>query len=153
LVLRYFNVFGPRQNPRSQYSAVVPRFVVAALEGRRPTIFGNGEQSRDFTFVDDVVEANLLAMDVPDIAGEVLNIACGRRFTLNEMLRTLGKIVGTEISPTYSPSRAGEVEHSMADITRARTVLGYEPRVSFEEGLRRTVAAAGERISDDVLAR
>jgi nucleoside-diphosphate-sugar epimerase len=145
VVLRYFNVFGPRQNPRSQYSAVVPRFVGAALEGRRPTIFGDGEQSRDFTFVENVVDANLLAMSRPAAAGQIINVACGRRITLNEMVRVLGEIVGTDIVPHYVESRTGDVKHSVADISMARTVLGYEPLVSFEEGLRRTV--------DDVAAR
>jgi nucleoside-diphosphate-sugar epimerase len=145
VVLRYFNVFGPRQNPRSQYSAVVPTFVAAALEGRRPVIFGDGEQSRDFTFVDNVVDANVLAMKSDRAAGELFNVACGVSFTLNEMVRTLGEIVGAELSPHYAPARKGDVEQSRADIRRAQSLLGYRPRISFADGLRRTVAAAGAR--------
>jgi UDP-glucose 4-epimerase len=147
VVLRYFNVFGPRQNPRSQYSAVVPRFVTAALEGRQPTIFGDGEQSRDFTYVENVVEANLLAMSAAGVAGELFNVACGKRFTLNQMVQTLGEIIGTDITPSYAAVRTGDVKHSMADIGHARAMLGYEPSVSFEEGLRRTVAAAADQSS------
>jgi UDP-glucose 4-epimerase len=147
VVLRYFNIFGPRQNPRSQYSAVVPRFITAALERRQPTIFGDGEQSRDFTYVENVVNANLLAMSAPGIAGELFNVACGGRYTLNEMVRVLGDIVGTEITPHYDAPRTGDVEHSMADIGHARALLGYEPSVSFEEGLRRTVAHVAERLA------
>jgi UDP-glucose 4-epimerase len=147
VVLRYFNIFGPRQNPWSQYSAVVPRFIMAALEGRRPVIFGDGEQSRDFTFVENAVQANVLAMSAPGVAGELFNIACGGRITLNQMVRTLSEIVGTEIRPQYAAPRTGDVVESMADIGHARALLGYEPRVSFEEGLRRTVAAAADRMS------
>jgi nucleoside-diphosphate-sugar epimerase len=139
VVLRYFNVFGPRQNPNSQYSAVIPRFITAALEGTQPTIFGTGEQSRDFTFVENTVHANVLAMTEPAAAGELFNVACGERFSLNELVRTIGEIVGTDITPRYAEPRTGDVDHSMADITRAREVLAYEPLVSFEEGLRRTV--------------
>jgi len=153
VVLRYFNIFGPRQNPWSQYSAVVPRFVTAALEGRAPVIFGDGEQSRDFTFVENVVEANVLAMSAPGVAGEVFNIACGGRVTLNRMVRTLSEIVGSGMTPEYGPPRNGDVVHSMADVGHARRLLGYEPRVSFEEGLRRTVAAAAERMPVGMLAR
>ena len=153
VVLRYFNVFGSRQNPSSQYSAVVPRFIAAALEGRRPVVFGDGEQSRDFTFVDNVVDANILAMSAPGAAGEIFNVACGERTTLNEMIRALAEIVGTEIAPEYSERRTGDVEHSSADIGHARRVLGYEPRISLEEGLRRTVAVAAEQLSSGALAR
>jgi nucleoside-diphosphate-sugar epimerase len=152
VVLRYFNIFGPRQNPRSQYSAVVPRFILAALEGRQPIIFGDGEQSRDFTYVENVVDANLLAMSTPRVAGELFNVACGGRITLNEMVCALGEIVGAEIRPLYAESRNGDVEHSMADIGRARALLGYEPRVSFEEGLRRTVAHAAERLASSAVS-
>jgi nucleoside-diphosphate-sugar epimerase len=153
VVLRYFNIFGPRQNPSSQYSAVVPRFILAALEGRRPTIFGDGEQSRDFTYVENVVDANLLAMSAPGAAGELFNVASGGRISLNEMVRTLGEIVGNEITPVHAEPRTGDVEHSMADIGHARALLGYEPRVSFEDGLQRTVAAAADRAPNELLAR
>jgi UDP-glucose 4-epimerase len=145
VVLRYFNVFGPRQNPNSQYSAVIPRFITAALEGTQPTIFGTGEQSRDFTFVENTVHANVLAMTEPAAAGELFNVACGERFSLNELVRTIGEIVGTDITPRYAEPRTGDVDHSMADITRAREVLAYEPLVSFEEGLRRTVEYMADR--------
>jgi len=139
LALRYFNVFGPRQDPRSEYSAVIPRFINALLAGDAPTIFGDGEQSRDFTFVDDVVEANVLAMDAPGVAGQVLNVARGERTTVNGLLEELGAVIGVAVDPQYAPSRAGEVRHSLADVSRARSVLGWEPRVDVRDGLRRTV--------------
>lgn len=142
VALRYFNIFGPRQDPTSQYSAVVPRFVEAALDGRRPIIFGDGAQSRDFTFVENVVEANLRALDAPGAAGEVFNVACGERATLNEMLRNLGGWLDVAIEPEYRPPRPGDVPHSLADISKARDLLAYEPRVSFGEGLRRTLEHA-----------
>jgi UDP-glucose 4-epimerase len=153
VVLRYFNVFGPRQNPNSQYSAVIPRFITAALEGYPPTIFGSGDQSRDFTFVENTVHANVLAMTEPAAAGELFNVACGERFSLNEVVRTLGEIVGTDITPRYAEPRTGDVDHSMADIARAREVLGYEPLVSFEEGLRRTVEYMADRLTAGSPAR
>ena len=137
--LRYFNIFGPRQDPHSQYSAVVPLFVTALLEGRRPTVFGDGEQSRDFTYVENAVEANLRAARAPGAPGMAFNVGCGRCYTLNELLQALGAILGCEAQADYAEPRAGDVRHSMADITRARTVLGFEPLVGFEEGLRRTV--------------
>ena len=136
--LRYFNVFGPRQDPQSQYAAVIPKFISAALEGRRPVVFGDGEQSRDFTFIDNVVEANLLALESEVGAGEVFNAACGERVSLNDVLRLLSEIAGVELEPDYQPGRPGEVRHSQADIGRARETFGYEPAVSFAEGLRRT---------------
>ena len=137
--LRYFNVFGPRQDSTSQYSGVLALFIPAVLQGRRPTIYGDGLQSRDFTYVQNVVEANLLACKVPGVAGQVFNVACGDRITVNSMLHQINKIVGVDISPIYSEPRSGDIKHSQADITRAREHLGYEPKVSFEEGLRATV--------------
>src|SRR3954469_1788105 len=113
--LRYFNVFGPRQDPLSQYAAVIPKFITAALEGTRPVVFGDGEQSRDFTFVENVVEANLLALESTAGAGEAFNIACGERVTLNTVLRMIGEMAGVELEPDYRPGRAGEVKHSEAD--------------------------------------
>ena len=145
VALRYFNVFGPRQNPGSQYAAVLPRFITAALEGRRPVIFGDGEQSRDFTFVDNVVQGNLLAMSAPEIGEGLFNIACGERISLNQVLATLGEILRLELTADYVASRPGDVEHSLADIERARAGLGYEPSVGFEEGLRRTAEALAEQ--------
>jgi nucleoside-diphosphate-sugar epimerase len=138
VALRYFNVFGPRQDPLSQYAAVIPNFITAASEGRRPKIFGDGTQTRDFTYVDNVVEANLAAIDAPDLAGEVFNIACGRGISLNEVLAALRDISGRDAEPIYAAPRPGDVLHSRADITRAADVLGYRPSVSFEEGLRLT---------------
>jgi len=137
--LRYFNVFGPRQDPMSQYSAVIPKFIGAALAGQSPTIFGDGEQSRDFTFVDNVVQANLLACKAAGAPGETINIACGARVTLNELADRIGRIVGTQVPPTYQPTRSGDVKHSLADIRKAKRILGYEPKVDLEQGLRRTV--------------
>lgn len=139
VALRYFNVFGPRQDPNSQYAAVIPRFVMAMLCGRRPTIYGDGEQSRDFTYVDNVVEANLLAAKAQGIAGEVINIGCGERFTINTLVAQLNRILGTNIEPEYKPARQGDVRHSLASIEKAKELLGYTPQIPFEEGLRRTV--------------
>jgi nucleoside-diphosphate-sugar epimerase len=137
--LRYFNVFGPRQDSTSQYSGVLALFIPAVLQGRRPTIYGDGLQSRDFTYVQNVVEANLLACKVPGVGGQVFNVACGDRITVNSMLHQINKIVGVDISPVYAEPRSGDIKHSQADITRAREHLGFEPKVSFEEGLRATV--------------
>jgi len=136
--LRYFNVFGPRQDPTSEYAAVVPLFVRCALDGTPATVFGDGEQTRDFTFVGNVVEANLLAACAP-AAGEVLNIGCGEHISVNRLLAALEEIVGRRVERTYAPERPGDVRHSLADISRARRVLGYEPAVGLAEGLRRTV--------------
>jgi nucleoside-diphosphate-sugar epimerase len=138
--LRYFNVFGPRQNPHSPYSAVISRFIDMALNDRRPTVYGSGEQSRDFTYVDNVVDANLLACKVEAVEGMVFNIGTGERHTLNELLRSLSTVVGHKLEAVYMERRAGDVQHSQADIRKARRFLGYEPKVSFDEGLRRTVA-------------
>jgi len=137
--LRYFNVFGPRQDPASQYAAVIPKFITALLAGERPTIFGDGEQTRDFTYVGNAVQANLLATQAQGAAGGVFNIACGQRTSLNDLVRMLNELLGTDIEPIYEPARAGDVKHSLADITAARSVLGYKPEVDFREGLRQTV--------------
>jgi UDP-glucose 4-epimerase len=136
--LRYFNVFGPRQDPNSPYSGVLSRFITAILENRQPVIFGDGEQSRDFTYVANVVDATLRACSAPDAAGHVINVGTGGRFTLNETLRLLGKIAGREVRAQYEPPRAGDIRDSQADISLARALLGYAPSVGFEEGLRRT---------------
>ena len=137
--LRYFNIFGPRQNPDSPYSAVISRFIAAALNGKRPTVYGDGEQSRDFTYVDNVVQANLLACTAEGAAGRVFNIGTGERHSLNQLLRLLSAVVGRELNPEHTSPRKGDVRHSLADIERARRILGYEPRVRLEEGLRRTL--------------
>jgi nucleoside-diphosphate-sugar epimerase len=137
--LRYFNVFGPRQDATSQYSGVLALFIPAVLQDRRPTIYGDGLQSRDFTFVKNVVEANLLACKAPGVAGEVFNVACGDRITVNSMLQQINKITGKDIAPIHSDPRKGDIKHSQADITRAKERLGYQPKVSFEDGLRSTI--------------
>ncbi|RMF86032.1 MAG: SDR family oxidoreductase [Nitrospinota bacterium] len=138
--LRYFNVFGPRQNPYAQYAAVIPRFIHQILNGERPVVYGDGEQSRDFSYIDNIVQANLLALEAPEVSGMVCNIACGERITLNELLQELGKIFGQRIQAEYTTPRPGDVKHSQADISRARQLLRYRPIVGFAEGLRRTVA-------------
>jgi nucleoside-diphosphate-sugar epimerase len=138
--LRYFNVFGPRQDPNSRYAAVVPAFIQAMLEDRPVHLDGDGTQSRDFTFVENVVQANLLAMEARGVSGEMFNVACGQRYDLNCLLRELSQILGTEPRVERQPPRQGDVPHSLADISRARRLLNYEPRVDFSEGLCRTVA-------------
>jgi UDP-glucose 4-epimerase len=140
VALRYFNVFGPRQDPKSHYAAVIPRFVKAALAGESPLIFGDGEQSRDFCFIENAVEANLLAATVPGAAGRMFNIACGERTTLLEVIGTLSEIVGRPVVPRHEAARSGDIRHSLADVSLARSVLGYTGAVGFAEGLRRTVA-------------
>lgn len=137
--LRYFNVFGPRQDPHSPYSAVISRFIEAALEGIRPVVYGDGEQSRDFTYVDNVVEANLLACFALGVEGQAFNIGAGGRFSLHQLLSCLSDILGYVIKPTYTDPRAGDVRHSQAGIEKAQRCLGFQPPVSFEEGLKRTV--------------
>lgn len=144
--LRYFNVFGPRQDPTSQYSAVIPLFITAMLRKEPPTIYGDGEQSRDFTYVANVVHANLLAVGAPDRAvGRVFNVACGERHSLLDLVATLNDILDTGLEPIHASPRPGDVRHSRADITVAREVLDYEPAVDFQEGLRRTVRWFEER--------
>jgi nucleoside-diphosphate-sugar epimerase len=140
VALRYFNVFGPRQDPTSQYAAVIPKFVTAMLRGEQPVIYGDGEQSRDFSYVTNVVQANLLAATAPGVGGQVFNIACGQRYNLLELVATINRILGTDITPVHTAPRAGDVRHSLADIVRAREMLGYQVEVEFEEGLRRLIA-------------
>jgi nucleoside-diphosphate-sugar epimerase len=137
--VRYFNVFGPRQDPNSQYAAVIPIFVTHLLEGKSPTIYGDGEQSRDFTYVGNVVEANLLAAKCENASGQVVNVACGGRYTLNELYDMLKKLTGESVDPVYSDPRPGDVKHSLADITLAAELLGYSVEIGFEEGLKKTV--------------
>ncbi len=138
--LRYFNIFGPRQDPSSPYSGVLAKFITLMLSGEQPTIFGDGEQSRDFTYIDNAVEANLLACSAPkSAAGQVFNVATGRRVTLNETFKLLQPMTSYEGTPNYGPERGGDIKHSLADISKAESGLGYKPVVHFEEGLRRTV--------------
>jgi UDP-N-acetylglucosamine/UDP-N-acetyl-alpha-D-glucosaminouronate 4-epimerase len=140
VTIRYFNVFGPRQDPGSPYSGVISLFVRALMEDRAPTIYGDGKQTRDFTFVTDVVASVLLACQAPNVAGEVINVACGGRVSLLELLRALQVILCRDIPPVFAPAREGDVRDSQADIFKARQLLGFSPSVPFEEGLRRTVA-------------
>ena len=137
--LRYFNVFGPRQDPSSQYSGVISRFMDALVSGQQPVIYGDGEQSRDFTYVSNVIDANFRAAESARAVGKVINVANGERVTLNQLLETMKQITGTRnVTPRYEPTRRGDVRDSLADLTLARELLGYEPRVSLEDGLRRT---------------
>ena len=137
--IRYFNVFGPRQDPQSQYAAVIPIFVTAMLAGRQPTIFGDGTQSRDFTYIDNVVEGNLLAADAPEAIGRTLNVACGEQCNLLELVEAINAALGTQIEPLFAAPRPGDVKESLADIALARELLGYEPLIDFAEGLRRSI--------------
>jgi UDP-glucose 4-epimerase len=142
LSLRYFNVFGPRQDPNSQYAAVIPNFITAALTGKRPVVHGDGEQTRDFCFIDNTVAANLLAASsAKPLAGQMVNIACGERTSLNELLRLIAEETRTKLDPEYRPTRAGDVRDSLADIEAARALIGYEPKVRIREGLKRTIEA------------
>jgi nucleoside-diphosphate-sugar epimerase len=138
--LRYFNIFGPRQDPQSQYSAVIPIFASHLLAGKPPTIFGDGEQSRDFTFVANVVEANIAASRCERARGQIVNVACGGHYTLNELFGHMQRIIGSSVQPRYAEPRAGDVRHSHADITAAEKLVGYRVAVPFEEGLARTIA-------------
>ncbi len=138
VALRYFNIFGPRQDPGSPYSGVLAKFCTAFLEGTPPSVFGDGEQTRDFTYVENAVQANLLACEAPNVSGKVFNVGVGGRVSLNEVLRELRKITGKALEANYEPAREGDIRDSQADISRAREFLGYEPQVSFEEGLART---------------
>lgn len=148
--LRYFNVFGPRQDPASPYSAVIPLFLTAILEGRRPIVYGDGQQSRDFTFVTDVVQGNLLAADAPGVSGKAFNIASGRDHSLLELLERLNDLAGTDVQPIHEPPRVGDIRQSMADITLARRVLSFEPQVAFADGLAQSIdyyrALVGQRL-------
>jgi nucleoside-diphosphate-sugar epimerase len=136
---RYFNVFGPRQDPSSPYSGVISVFATALLDGRSPTIFGDGEQTRDFTYIANVVDGVLRACEADDASGQVINVATGGRVSLNTLFETMRRLIGADVQPRYAEPRAGDVRDSQADITKARRILGYEPSVSFEEGLRKTV--------------
>ena len=140
VAIRYFNVFGPRQDPTSAYSGVISVFSTALSEGRRPTIYGDGEQTRDFTYVANVVDGVLRACEAPKAAGEVINVACGTRISLNQLLAVMNRIVGTHLEPIYKDERAGDVKDSQADIRKAKALLGYSPIVDLEEGLRHTLA-------------
>ena len=139
--LRYFNVFGPGQDPHSEYSAVIPKFISKLLINELITVYGDGEQSRDFTYVENVVDANLLALQATKACGKVLNVGCGERITLNTLIQLLEEIVGVKAKVSYSASKPGDVRHSLADINLARRLLEYEPKVMVKEGLRRTVEA------------
>ncbi len=137
--LRYFNAFGPRQDPSSPYSGVLSKFITAFLEDTQPVVYGDGEQSRDFTYVENVVQANLLACEAPNASGKVFNVGTGARFTLNQTLRLLEQIAGKRMEAKYEPPRDGDIRDSQADISQSREILGYDPQVGFEEGLRRTL--------------
>ena len=146
--LRYFNVFGPRQDPASEYSAVIPRFVTAMLQGQPPTIYGDGEQSRDFTYVDNIVDANLKAASSPAAEGQVMNIALGEQVTLNCLVSLLNEILDTKIRPIYRAARPGDIRHSRASVERARRLIGFAPVVDLKTGLRRTVEWYASRLSE-----
>jgi len=133
--LRYFNVFGPRQDPKSQYAAAIPAFVTMLLNNKQPTIYGDGEQTRDFTYIDNVVHANLLAANAPHTSGEVVNIASGTSVTVNETVTLIAKLLGKSIKPTYTAERAGDVKYSSADISLAKKIIGFEPVVPFNDGM------------------
>jgi nucleoside-diphosphate-sugar epimerase len=139
VVLRYFNVFGPRQDPTSYYSAVIPKFIKAISDQKSPTIFGDGEQSRDFSYIENVVEANLLACHAENVSGEVFNIACGERLSVNDLFSYLGEILKSDLNAEYLPPRTGDVKHSLANISKAQKMLGYQIKVPVKEGLHKTV--------------
>lgn len=137
--LRYFNVFGPHQDPASQYAAAIPAFVTAILKDDPPTVYGDGRQSRDFTYIDNVVEANLLAAGAEKTAGQTVNIACGQRITINAIIEMINELVGKNTKPHYEPHRAGDVKHSLADISLAEKIIGYKPLVDFKAGLEKSI--------------
>lgn len=139
VALRYFNVFGPKQDPTSEYSAVIPRFITALLKGQPPTIYGDGQQSRDFTYIENVVQANLLACEREEAVGRAMNVACGECYTLLDLHKDLCEIIGVQCGPIFQQARSGDVKHSMAAIDHARELLNYRPEVGWYEGLRRTV--------------
>ncbi len=139
VALRYFNVFGPWQDPASQYAAAIPAFITTILNDRPPTIYGDGEQTRDFTYVDNVIHANVLAASADRVAGRMVNAACGRAISLNEIVKTINGILGKNVTPIYTDPRPGDVRHSLAANSLARELLGYEPLVGFDEGLARTI--------------
>ncbi len=139
VALRYFNVFGPRQSLESEYAVVIPKFAVCILKGQQPPVDGDGKQSRDFTYVDNVVEANLSAAVREGVSGEVFNVACGKGYNLLDLVRILNEIIGKDIKPRFGPQRPGDVKHTLADITKMRKLLKFDPKVDFESGLRKTV--------------
>jgi UDP-glucose 4-epimerase len=139
VALRYFNVFGPRQDPAGPYAAVIPLFMKALIQGERPTIYGDGQQTRDFTYVENVVQANLRAASAPDVGGKVFNVANGQSISLLDLLALLERLTGQRIDPIFAPARVGDVKHSLADITRARTQLNYDPPYNVEQGLVRSL--------------
>jgi UDP-glucose 4-epimerase len=139
VTIRYFNVFGPGQDPNGAYAAVIPKFITEILAGGRPTIFGDGKQSRDFTYIDNVVQGNLLAAEAPEAVGQTINVACGESFDLLRLVKGINKALGTDVKPIFQPARVGDVRDSLADISLARKVLKYEPKIGFDEGLKRTV--------------
>ncbi len=139
IALRYFNVFGPQQDPASQYAAAIPAFVTKILNDESPTVYGDGEQSRDFTYIDNVVHANILAARAPRTRGEVVNIACGQAVTVNQIIDMINHILGKQVRPVYADPRPGDVKHSVADISRARELIGFRPLVSFQEGLEKAI--------------
>jgi nucleoside-diphosphate-sugar epimerase len=141
VALRYFNVFGPRQDPTSEYAAVIPRFLMALIEKHRPIVFGDGEQTRDFTYIANVVQANLLAATAPEAVGYAMNIGCGEQISLNTVLHIVGEFLGVKVDPEYREPRPGDVRDSLADIGLSHRLLGYEPAVGFREGLARTLEA------------
>lgn len=136
--LRYFNVFGPKQNIKSEYAAVIPKFIKAMLNNESPVIFGDGEQTRDFTYIDNVVNANLLAIK-SNIGTEILNIACGEQISLNNLVKLLNEVLGTKILPKYADARKGDIKHSLADITKAKELINYSVKINFKEGLKKTI--------------
>ncbi|MBI5929014.1 MAG: SDR family oxidoreductase [Chloroflexi bacterium] len=138
--LRYFNVFGPRQDPNSEYAAVIPKFATAMLKGQAPTIFGDGKQSRDFTYIANTIQGNLLAMQSHAAVGQVINLACGQRQTLLDVVRVINDYLGSSIKPVLAPARPGDIKHSKADISKAEELLGYKPATSFTDGVYRTVS-------------
>jgi nucleoside-diphosphate-sugar epimerase len=139
LSIRYFNVFGPRQDPTSQYAAAIPAFVTAILRDKPPTVYGDGEQTRDFTYIENVIKANLLAADAPQLRGEVINVACGEHITVNEIIRLINQSLGKNVKPNYVPTRPGDIKHSWADINLAKKVIGYTPVVNFANGLQKAI--------------
>lgn len=139
VALRYFNIYGPKQDPNSPYAAAIPKFIRAMQAGTQPTVHGDGTNSRDFTYIDDAVEANILAATVPQARGELFNVARGEQISVNELVKTINIVLGTNIEPAHGPERPGDIKHSLADISKARTILGYNPKISLVEGVRRTV--------------
>lgn len=139
IALRYFNVFGPRQDPKSQYAAAIPAFVTSILADRSPTVYGDGEQTRDFTYIENVLHANLLAAKAPKTTGQAVNIACGERVSVNHVIQRINELLGRKVKPQYVPRRKGDVMHSLADISLAEKLIGYQPQIGFDDGLRRAI--------------